>query len=607
MVILDVGLPGIDGFEVCREMRSRSRVPILMLTARDEETDRVVGLEVGADDYLTKPFSPRELVARIKAILRRAEPQNDQEVVELGDVTLNRETHDVTIDGAPVQLTAKEFDLLAFFLEPRHGAHEGCPARAGLGRLLPRRDAHRRCPRRATAAEARPAGLDPNAPRQRLQGGQRVKTLRGRLFAATLAALALTLALTIAIGAVLTRQQVDHAQVSALARQADNAASARRHSVSYINSNTVQGGVRTIVDTRASFADYVPNIDRSSDGTTTYDGGRYIYSYRTIPARGLLLLRSTNAKSAAWHPFLSDLLLAALAGAALAAALSFVVARSIVRPVGRVAAASKALAAGDTPNRLPEDGSRELASLAQAFNEMAEQLTVSRESERSFLLSVSHELKTPLTAIRGYAEGLSEGAFSADEASRTILLEARRLERLVRDLLDLARMNRHEFSVKCEPVDLAELAQAAVARHEAVARELDVSLGADGNESWVAADHDRLLQVASNLVENAMRETPAGGTVTVTAADRRLVVSDSGPGLELADLPHAFDRFFLYDKYGRERLLGSGLGLAIVKQLTEAMSGSVAVESTPGGGATFVVTLPAAAPALRPAQAVPSA
>ena len=116
IVILDIGLPGMDGFAVCHEMRGRSRVPILMLTARDEEADRVVGLEVGADDYLTKPFSPRELVARMKAILRRSEPQPDRDLLALGDVTLNRETHDVTIDGRSVELTAKEFDLLAFFL-----------------------------------------------------------------------------------------------------------------------------------------------------------------------------------------------------------------------------------------------------------------------------------------------------------------------------------------------------------------------------------------------------------------------------------------------------------------------------------------------------------
>ncbi len=116
MVLLDVGLPGIDGFEVCRTMRLRSRVPILMLTARDEEPDKIVGLEVGADDYLTKPFSPRELVARMKAILRRTDPPPSQEVLALGDVLVSRETHEVTVAGEPVELTAKEFDLLAYFL-----------------------------------------------------------------------------------------------------------------------------------------------------------------------------------------------------------------------------------------------------------------------------------------------------------------------------------------------------------------------------------------------------------------------------------------------------------------------------------------------------------
>jgi two-component system sensor histidine kinase BaeS len=424
-----------------------------------------------------------------------------------------------------------------------------------------------------------------------------VKTLRGRLFAATLAALALTLALTIGIGAILTRQQVDRAQATSLARQAGGIAKTRRQSVSYVNSSVTSGGITQIVNYREAFKGIVPDVNRSSNGTTTYQGKRELYSYRTIPSRGLLLLRPTSAKSAAWHPFLGDLLLAALAGAALAAALSFLVARSIVRPVRRVAAASHALAAGETPTPVPVEGSTELASLARAFNDMAVQLETSRDSERNFLLSVSHELKTPLTAIRGYAEGLSEGAFTADEASATILLEARRLERLVRDLLDLARMNRHEFSVEHIPVDLGDLVRAAVARHDAAAREFGVTLSAEGGESWVEADADRLLQVASNLVENALRETPPGGSVTVRSEPHRLVVSDSGPGLERDDLPHAFDRFFLYDKYGRERPVGSGLGLAIVKQLTEAMGGVVAVESTPGTGATFTVTLrPAVAP-----------
>ena len=117
LVVLDVGLPGIDGFEVCRRIRARSSVPVLMLTARDEEPDRVGGLELGADDYVTKPFSPRELAARIKAVLRRSESESRTEELQLGGVSLRRDAHEVTVDGEPVELTGKEFDLLAFLLE----------------------------------------------------------------------------------------------------------------------------------------------------------------------------------------------------------------------------------------------------------------------------------------------------------------------------------------------------------------------------------------------------------------------------------------------------------------------------------------------------------
>jgi DNA-binding response OmpR family regulator len=117
LVLLDVGLPGKDGFDVCRGIRARSSVPIVMLTARDEEPDRVAGLEVGADDYVTKPFSPRELAARVKAVLRRAEPAAATTALELGDVVLVPEAREVTVAGRPVELTGKEFDLLAYLAD----------------------------------------------------------------------------------------------------------------------------------------------------------------------------------------------------------------------------------------------------------------------------------------------------------------------------------------------------------------------------------------------------------------------------------------------------------------------------------------------------------
>jgi two-component system sensor histidine kinase BaeS len=415
-----------------------------------------------------------------------------------------------------------------------------------------------------------------------------MNSLRARLFAATLAALAVTLVLTIAISAFLTRRQVDRSQAANIARRADDLAQQRRQDVNYKRQNVVVGGVRQMIEPRRSFRTLVPNVNASSDGEVVYQGQKQLYSYRTLPHLGLLLLRPRSP--AAWRPFLGDLLLAGLAGVVLAAGLSFVVARSIARPIRRVANATRALAADESHDPLPTGGTTELASLAQAFNQMTEQLAASRQAERDFLLSVSHELKTPLTAIRGYSEGLADGAFEADEAARIISLEASRLERLVRDLLDLARMNRSEFSVERGPVDLAEVAREAVRRQESAARGFGVDLTAEGEESWVDGDADRVLQITSNLLENALRETPAGGAVTVRAEPGRLLVADTGPGIASEDVPHAFERFYLYDKADKDRPLGSGLGLAIVKQLATAMGGDVSVQSGPGG-TTFEVRL----------------
>lgn len=116
IVILDVGLPGArDGFAVCRDIRARGTVPVLFLTARDDEVDRILGLELGADDYLVKPFSPRELVARVRAILRRTrEGPAPQEVVALGDLEVDLRRREARHAGAVVALTTREFDLLAF-------------------------------------------------------------------------------------------------------------------------------------------------------------------------------------------------------------------------------------------------------------------------------------------------------------------------------------------------------------------------------------------------------------------------------------------------------------------------------------------------------------
>ena len=118
LVVLDVGLPDIDGLEVCRRLRTNSALPVIFLTARDTEVDRILGLELGADDYVTKPFSPGELVARVKAVLRRAEGvAPPAEIVQVGDVTIDAGRREVRIGETVVPFTTKEFDLLRFLAE----------------------------------------------------------------------------------------------------------------------------------------------------------------------------------------------------------------------------------------------------------------------------------------------------------------------------------------------------------------------------------------------------------------------------------------------------------------------------------------------------------
>jgi two-component system, OmpR family, response regulator RegX3 len=125
LVVLDLMLPTLNGWDVCRRIRAVSQVPILMLTARDAEVDRVVGLEMGADDYVTKPFSLRELVARVRALLRRAsaghgEQRDEATVIEGGGIRLDQERHEVAVRGEPVNLPLKEFELLEILMENRN-------------------------------------------------------------------------------------------------------------------------------------------------------------------------------------------------------------------------------------------------------------------------------------------------------------------------------------------------------------------------------------------------------------------------------------------------------------------------------------------------------
>lgn len=315
---------------------------------------------------------------------------------------------------------------------------------------------------------------------------------------------------------------------------------------------------------------------------------------------------------AGWTPILSRVLIAAGIAATVASLIAAVWARRLARPVQQVASATTRVAAGDLRARVPVEGSAELAALARSFNAMATALGEARRREAEFLANISHELRTPITAIRGYVEAIDEGAVHGEkgraEALRVIKTETERLERLVSDVTDLARAGAQGLRLDIRDTDLADVLSDAASAHRSQAEGSGVAI-----EFVVAGtlscrtDPDRVRQVISNLVENAIRVTPPGGSVRLSGRESGgwivLDITDTGPGIPAEHLPHVFERAYLRNAIlpnGEEthtqpgRLsAGSGLGLAIVRELVRALGGSVDVTSEPARGTTFRVALPA--------------
>ncbi|HEY1316894.1 MAG TPA: HAMP domain-containing sensor histidine kinase [Gaiella sp.] len=442
--------------------------------------------------------------------------------------------------------------------------------------------------------------------------------LRSRLFLGIAGTVLVSLVVTVVAGALLTRRSLEATALDALERQVELIAAQRREDPArgvddelgrFLATDEQRLAILTPAQADLLLPDDAAGRLRrgkAASGSVDVRGTRFLFAARESGGEAIVLLRSASSQQADWLPFVLGLGVAGLVGAALAATVALLLSRAVARPVARVSEASRSLASGSTPTPVPVAGPTEVATLAASFNHLAQELRRTQDAERSFLLSVSHELKTPLTAIRGHAEALQDGVLEPGPTGVVIEREARRLERLVGDLLDLARLRRRAFSVRAEPVDLEETALAAFERHEQAARSFGVELQVLAEPDALATgDPDRLLQALSNLVENALRSTPRGGTVRIVARPGRLEVVDDGPGLAEADLGRAFERFYLYDRYEGERRVGTGLGLAIVDELVEAMGGSTEVRSERGAGATFSIEL--AVPGERAEQKPPPA
>jgi two-component system sensor histidine kinase BaeS len=336
-------------------------------------------------------------------------------------------------------------------------------------------------------------------------------------------------------------------------------------------------------------------------------GGQQVASAEIYAPRGA----RAAAEDAYQSALTRNLVIAAGIAGVLALLVSLFVSRRITGPLEELTDAAGDVSAGNLDVRVAPRGDDEVAALATAFNAMADRLARDEQWRRDMTSDLSHELRTPLATIQSRVEALEDGVLPpTPENLRVIGEEVERLGRLLGALRSLNELESEDLSVEHEPVDLADVAAAAADRHRPGFAMKGVELTEELRPGVVFGDRDRLLQVVGNLLDNALKFTPAGGHVvmTVDAVDGpgeqagalagpvgavvRLTVTDDGPGVDPIDQPFIFDRFYrAQDTRGTP---GAGLGLAICRALVEAQGGSVAAADAPGGGARFTVLLPAA-------------
>ena len=306
-----------------------------------------------------------------------------------------------------------------------------------------------------------------------------------------------------------------------------------------------------------------------------------------------------------------------LATLAAAIAMTWVIVTRTFEPLARVEQTAAKIAAGDLSQRIEDyNPSNEIGNLAISLNTMLAQIESSFNAQakseakmRRFVGDASHELRTPLVSIRGYSELYRQGALPNDEAVATAMgrieSESKRMGQLVEDLLTLARIDERRES-KLAPFDLFHLAVDASNDAYATSPDREVSLvgltdDVAPTSAPVIGDESRMRQVVANLLTNAMRYTPAGTPLEIAVGVREDVpgyplsvieVRDHGPGIHGEDRERVFERFYRTDTSRSRDTGGTGLGLSIVAAILEQHDGSVHIEETSGGGATFVISLP---------------
>lgn len=289
----------------------------------------------------------------------------------------------------------------------------------------------------------------------------------------------------------------------------------------------------------------------------------------------------------------------AVIGAVIALVLGVVLSRTLTRPIRELTTATHAVSEGDLSQQVPVRSNDELGELARAFNKMSFELSRSVNARKQMTADIAHELRTPLSLILGHAEAVHDGVLPPTRENFEIIRdEATRLEHLINDLRTLSLADAGELSIQLQAVEPQRLIQevASLYQYQSQRKNIAFLLDVPPHLPTIEVDPGRMTQVLTNILDNAIRHTPEGGTITLTArevdGEVELAVQDSGPGLKPEDLERIFERFYRADPSRQREDGGSGLGLAIARSIVQAHGGQLSAESEPGKGLKVKVLLP---------------
>ena len=560
LVVLDVMLPGTDGLTILRKLRADGHIPVILLTARADEVDRVVGLELGADDYVVKPFSPRELAARVRNVLRRtsAPPAPAaSEAIEAGVAA-----HRSGDPRGPRRRTPRRAD-------PEGVRPPGDAGPVAAPRLHPPRAARRRVglgagvpgpgdgdgARRSTAPEA---GGRSRGPPLDHHGA------RGRL----------------PVRAVIAMSWSD--------RVAEQPAATALAAIGLLALAVAAGWALRHVARRTRSLRHLLL-------TLTF-GSLLVGAGVALALAALMVLDADGV----W----TSLVILAVTGV-LATVLVLVASGPLSRDVRTLESSVRRIEAGDLSARTGVRRADELGHVARAVDELTERLDAMErdrlameEERRAMLSSISHDLRTPLSALRAAVEALADGvAPDPERYLRSMQRDVEVLSTLVDDLFLLARIEAGRVDLERVPLDLSELVDEAVEALAPAAASHGVTIERDAPRARRRGrqpDGARPGRAEPARQRHPARPTGVSGAdhASTTPARPRVEVVDEGPGFPTEFREHAFDRFTRADPSRNRATGGAGLGLAIARGLVEAHGGRIWIDGPPGGRVTF--ELPAA-------------